>query len=141
MIEVLALAYFDVRAASTFRDLGNKSLSRVLLSYLENFYFNNYVFQNLPNTQQLSVLFGNLPVVRPLFFNGMDELVELDLTCCSIYLIDSHSSSWNTSSLHTFKLNANVLSSIDINTFRGLDTLLYLDLSDNRFLSICQLRS
>ena len=135
MIEGLALLFFDVKAASTFRDLGNKSLSNVFLGYLTNFNYitDGYVFQNLPNTQELIVEFGKLRVVRPLFFDGMNELLELYLVSCTIYLIDWHSSSWNIS-LHTFNLKGNALSYIDRNTFRGLDTLRYLDLSDNRFL-------
>ena len=87
-----------------------------------NFSYMKHVtlFQNLPPTRRLQVFMASIQVIRPSFFDGMDKLLELDLTSSDISYIDSNSSRWNIS-LHSLNLNTNLLSYVDLDTFRGLD--------------------
>ena len=91
------------------------------------------VFKNFPRSKKFRVFFGRIEIIHPSFFEKMDELSELQMIKATIIYINPYSSRWN-NSLHTLDFNSNFINHIDVNTFRGLDKLQYLDLSNNRIL-------
>ena len=93
-IDSLATTYFDVRAVSTFMDLGNKSLAELCM-----FHFTcrfsadlcSVVFQNFPRSKKLWVYIGCVDIIQPSFFEKMDQLSVLEMNEVSIININPYS--------------------------------------------------
>ena len=133
-IESLSLTYFDIRASDTFTELSNKRLAKLeflQFSHSEPFiYFSWAIFSGLSHVHALDIFNASMSEIPTYYFAGMGDLVELDLSFNSIYVIED-SFPWSCIHLHSLNLSFNMLVYIRNNTFYGLDELVSLDLSGN----------
>ena len=141
-IESLSFTGFDLRAHTTIKELAPKRLLRLEFIEFDHFYaLTNFpdssIFASLRNVQSLDLF--NISASSNLdfpasFFTGMHELKEVDMSYNKLLSVNgSFENPW-TVGLLSLNLSFNLISFIRSSTFYGLETLILLDLSENRIL-------
>ncbi|XP_041469493.1 toll-like receptor 3 [Lytechinus variegatus] len=126
-----------------FDPLCNSSLSVLNFYGNELTYLPPLVFANLTKLKQFTFSYNSLPIdiIPPEIFNGMESLDVLNISNNDITEINPDNQTWTLVNLTQLNLRENSLTKILSSTFRGLESLISLDMNSNKELSFLELNA